>query len=71
LSSLAEPYAQLRAATRCSAASSRASVRLRPSNSRVASIGGETAVPVTATRTGCATLPRPLCRLVARSSSTR
>ena len=34
------------------AASRRASVRSRPSSSSVASIGGETAVPVTATRTG-------------------
>ena len=36
----------------CSAASRRARVRCRPSSSSVASIGGETAVPVTATRTG-------------------
>jgi hypothetical protein len=35
-----------------SAASSRARVRSRPSRASVASIGGETAVPVTATRTG-------------------
>ena len=52
------------------AASMRASVRARPSNSSVTSIGGETAVPVTATRTGCAILPSPLCRRAASSAST-
>src|SRR6202034_81614 len=44
-----------------SAASNRASERSRPRSASVASIGGETALPVTATRTGCATLPRPTC----------
>lgn len=39
--------------------SMRASVRSRPSSATVASMGGEIAVPVTATRTGCAILPRP------------
>jgi hypothetical protein len=57
------------ACARARAASKRASVRSRPSKASVASMGGETAVPVTATRTGCAILPRPLCRLVARSLS--
>ena len=47
----------------------RASVRSRPSSASVASIGGETAVPVTATRSGCAILPRPLCSSVASSFS--
>ena len=50
-------------------ASRRASVRSRPSNARVASIGGDTAVPVTATRTGCAILPSPLFSRVASSLS--
>jgi hypothetical protein len=50
-------------------ASRRASVRSRPSNARVASIGGDTAVPVTATRTGCAILPSPLLSRVASSLS--
>ena len=36
----------------------RASVRSRPSRATVASIGGDTVPPVTATRSGCATLPR-------------
>src|ERR1700730_7597998 len=49
--------------------SRRASVRSRPSNARVASIGGDTAVPVTATRTGCAILPSPLFSWVASSLS--
>jgi hypothetical protein len=40
------------AGARCSAASMRASVRSRPNKLSVISIGGETAVPVTATRMG-------------------
>jgi len=44
-------------------------VRSRPSNASVASIGGDTAVPVVATRTGCAILPSPLFSWVASSLS--
>src|SRR5215831_7290408 len=58
----AEPGADL-----ASAASMRSKVRARPRSSSVTSMGGETAVPVTATRSGCATLPRPLCSRVAMS----
>jgi hypothetical protein len=50
-----------------SAASMRASVRSRPSNASVASIGGEIADPATATRNGWAILPSPVCSSFARS----
>ena len=43
-----------------SAAFTRASDRSRPSNASVASIGGETAEPATATRRGWATFPKPV-----------
>jgi hypothetical protein len=49
------------------AADKRPSVVSRPSTSRVTSIGGETDVPETATRTGCATFPRPTPSAVAAS----
>ena len=39
--------------------SRRASVRAWPSSASVASMGGDTVPPDTATRSGCATLPRP------------
>jgi hypothetical protein len=55
------------AAGSANAASIRASVRSRPSSARVASIGGDTAVPVTATRTGCAIFPRPVCASAAKA----
>ena len=46
-------YDQLNARSR------RASVRAWPSSASVASMGGDTVPPDTATRSGCATLPRP------------
>jgi hypothetical protein len=54
---------------RLNAASSLASVLSRPSRCSVWSIGGETAVPETATRSGCATFPNPVPSWFASSSS--